>query len=47
MFTIEPILTAPDLDKKMKMEVDSSDHAMEGIVVDGDQWHTSQSHSMR
>ena len=31
-FTEELVLAAPDLDKKMRMEVDVSDYAMRGIV---------------
>jgi len=31
-FIKEPVLTAPDLDKKMRMEVDASDYATRGIL---------------
>ena len=31
-FTKEPVLAAPDLDKKMRMEVNASDYATEGIL---------------
>jgi len=31
-FTKEPVLAAPDLDKKMRMEVDASDYAMGGVL---------------
>jgi len=31
-FTKELVLVAPDLDKKMRMEVDMSDYATEGIL---------------
>jgi len=31
-FTQEPVLAAPDLDKKMRMEVDASDYTM-GYVL--------------
>ena len=31
-FTTELVLVAPDLDKKMRMEVDISDYAMGGIL---------------
>ena len=31
-FTKEPVLAAPDIDKKMRMEVDISDYAMEGVL---------------
>jgi len=31
-FTKEPILTAPDIDKEMRMEVDVSDYAMGGVL---------------
>ena len=31
-FTEEPVLTAPDLDKKMRMEVDASDYATGGVL---------------
>ena len=31
-FTKEPVIAAPNIDKKMKMEVDASDYAMGGIL---------------
>ena len=31
-FTKEPVLAAPDLDKKMRMEVDASDYAMNRVL---------------
>jgi len=31
-FTKEPILAAPNIDKKMRMEVDASDHATGGVL---------------
>ena len=31
-FTKEPVLAAPDLDKKMRMEVNASDYAMGGVL---------------
>ena len=31
-FTEEPVLVAPDLDKKMRMEVDTSDYATGGVL---------------
>ena len=31
-FTKEPVLAAPDIDKKMRMEVDVSDYAMGGVL---------------
>jgi len=31
-FTKEPVLAAPDLDKKMRMEVDVSDYATRGVL---------------
>ena len=31
-FTKEPVLAAPDLDKKMRMEVDVSDYTTEGVL---------------
>jgi len=31
-FTKEPVLAAPDIDKKMRMEVDASDYAMDGVL---------------
>jgi len=31
-FTKELVLAAPDLDKKMRMEVDASDYAMEEVL---------------
>jgi len=32
MFTKELVLATPDLDKKIRMEVDVSDYAMEGVL---------------
>ena len=31
-FTKKPVLAAPDIDKKMRMEVDASDYAMGGVL---------------
>ena len=31
-FTKEPVLVTPDLDKKMRMEVDASDYVTEGVL---------------
>ena len=31
-FTKEPVLAAPDIDKKMRMEVDTSDYAIGGVL---------------
>ena len=31
-FTQEPVLTAPDLDKKIRMEVDASDYVIGGVL---------------
>jgi len=31
-FTKEPVLAVPDIDKKMRMEVDASDYATEGVL---------------
>ena len=31
-FTTEPILVAPDLDKKMRIEVDVSDYTIGGVL---------------
>ena len=31
-FTKEPVLVAPDIDKKMRMEVDASDYTMGGVL---------------
>ena len=31
-FTKEPVLAAPDIDKKMRMEVDASDYATRGVL---------------
>ena len=31
-FTEEPVLAAPDLDKKMRMEVDASDYVTGGVL---------------
>ena len=31
-FTKEPVLAAPNIDKKMRMEVDISDYTMEGVL---------------
>jgi len=47
-FTKKPVLVALDLDKKMRMEVDASDYATEGVLsmeMDyGDRWHFYPSH---
>ena len=32
-FTKEPVLAAPDIDKKMRMKVDTSDYAMGGVLL--------------
>ena len=32
-FTKEPVLVAPDLDKKMRMEVNASDYATGGVLL--------------
>ena len=32
-FTQELVLAAPDIDKKMRMEVDTSDYATEGVLL--------------
>jgi len=32
-FTKEPVLAAPDLDKKLRVEVDASDYAMGGVLL--------------
>jgi len=32
-FTKKPVLAAPDLDKKMRMEVDTSDYATRGVLL--------------
>jgi len=31
-FTKEPVLAAPDLDRKMRIEVDASDYTMGGVL---------------
>jgi len=31
-FTMEPILVAQDLDKKMRMKVDALDYTMKGVL---------------
>ena len=31
-FTKEPVLAAPDIDKKMRMEVDASDYVTGGVL---------------
>ena len=31
-FTKEPVLATPDLDKKMRIEVDASDYATGGVL---------------
>jgi len=32
-FIKEPVLAAPDIDKQMRMEVDTSDYVMEGVLL--------------
>jgi len=49
-FTEEPMLAAPDLDKKMQMEVDAFDHVTGGYcqwsvrIIYGDWWHSFPNH---
>jgi len=33
VFTIEPVLTAPNLDKEMRVEVNASDYTMGGDAI--------------
>ena len=35
IFTEKPVLAAPDLDKKMRIEVDASDYVIGGSIVNG------------
>ena len=40
-FTKKPVLAAPDLDKKLRVEVDTSDYAMGGVLsmkVENGRW---------
>ena len=32
IFTLEPVLAAPDLDKEMRVEVNTSDYATGGVL---------------
>ena len=32
MFTTEPILAIPDIDREIRVEVDASDYAIEGVL---------------
>ena len=32
-FTKEPVLAAPDIDKKMRIEVDASDYTTGGVLL--------------
>ena len=32
-FMREPVLVAPDLDKKMRMKVNTSDYTMDGVLL--------------
>ena len=32
-FTKKPVLAAPDIDKKIRMEVDASDYATGGVLL--------------
>jgi len=32
VFTIEPVLAIPDIDREMRVEADASDYAMEGVL---------------
>ena len=32
MFTTEPVLVIPDIDREMRVEVDASDYAMGGVL---------------
>ena len=33
IFTTEPVLAAPDLDKEMRVEADTSDYAIGGVLL--------------
>jgi len=33
VFTIEPILAIPDIDREMRVEADVSDYAIEGVLL--------------
>jgi len=44
VFTIEPILAIPEIDREMRVEVDTSDYATGGVLStmgSGDQWSSS------
>jgi len=41
-FTTEPILVTPDLDRKMRMEMNVLDYTIEEVMDGRDQWHISQ-----
>ena len=32
MFTMEPVLAIPDIDKEMRVEADTSDYAIGGVL---------------
>jgi len=32
VFTTEPVLAIPDIDREMRVEADASDYAMEGVL---------------
>ena len=32
VFTLEPVLAVPDLDKEMRVEANTSDYTMEGVL---------------
>ena len=33
VFTTEPVLVIPDINRKMRVEVDASDYATEGVLL--------------
>ena len=33
VFTMEPVLAIPDIDKEMRVEADASDYATEGVLL--------------
>ena len=33
MFTTEPVLAIPDIDREMRVEADASDYAMGGVLL--------------
>jgi len=45
VFTMEPVLAIPDIDKEMRVEADALDYAMEGVLSQTSFGHISANSS--